>query len=60
MKRLPSPSAPALTTDEQRIIAAFRKMDLRSKERYLALMAGTAEDYPHRTRPALRLVRGVK
>lgn len=58
MKRLPAPPAPALTPDEQRIMDNFRTMDLRSKERYLVLMSITAEKYPHRARPALRLVPG--
>jgi len=58
MKPVQPPAAPRLTADEQRILDAFRRMDRREKDRYLILMSGSAENYPERKRPVLRLVIG--
>lgn len=60
MRRLPAPPAPELTADEQRILDSFRKMSQRGKERHLVLMPASADSYPHRVRPALRLVPGAR
>lgn len=57
MKRLPSPTV-ELSTDEQRILRAFRTMDARGQREYVILMEGTAAKYPARVAPALRLVKG--
>lgn len=58
MKRLPAPPAPKLTADEQRILAAFRAMDQRSKDEMVSEMDRRARAYPARRPATLRLVAG--
>jgi hypothetical protein len=58
MKRIPAPPAPELTPDEQRVLASFRTMDQRSRDRYIILMQASAENFPRRAVPLLRLVTG--
>jgi len=53
-----SPPTIPLSPAEQRVLAAYRTMDQRSRDRYLILMESSAENFPHRAAPALRLVTG--
>lgn len=58
MRTVQPPPAPWLSADEKRILDAFRRMDRRGKDRYLILMPSSADNYPERKRPVLRLVTG--
>lgn len=39
-----------------RIIAAYEKMDKRSRDQYIELMEGSAEDFPMRQKITLKLI----
>jgi hypothetical protein len=58
MKRMSAPPAPALTADEQRILADFRMMDQRAKDEMRNEMARRARAHPERRPATLRLVGG--
>lgn len=44
------------TPEEERALAAFRKMDLRRKREVLSFMEGTAQRFPIRVPPSLSVV----
>jgi len=56
IKPVATPASLSLTADEQRILAAFRTMDAQGKRECLIRVEWTAEKWPERKRPTLRLV----
>jgi len=58
MKPISKSTAPALTADEQRILAAFRAADDHSRDMCTRIVERFAKDRPRRAAPALRLVVG--